>query len=125
SYRMMVEPLRSKLSHDDVDLYIRILLAAVSLAKEKYGVATLIPYLRASKDYLGGTGFSDESIIARLREGGAIVIDASLAEEEARGALISIPGDGHPTPFANRARAVMIENYIGRQMPRILRAASE
>ncbi|MGH6852029.1 MAG: hypothetical protein ACREDJ_02295, partial [Methylocella sp.] len=125
SYRLMVEPLRSKLSHDDVDLYIRILLAAVSLAKEKYGVATLIPYLRASEDYLWGTGFSDESIIARLREGGAIVIDASLAEEEARGALISIKGDGHPTPFANRARAVMIEKYIGRQVPGILRAASE
>ncbi|MGH6796645.1 MAG: SGNH/GDSL hydrolase family protein, partial [Methylocella sp.] len=85
SYRLMVEPLRHKLSHDDVDLYVRILLAAVSLAKEKYGVATLIPYLRlrASEDYLAGTGFSDDSIIARLREGGAIVIDASLADEEA------------------------------------------
>ncbi|MGH6845411.1 MAG: SGNH/GDSL hydrolase family protein [Methylocella sp.] len=127
SYRLMVEPIRHKLSHDDVDLYIRILLAGVSLAKEKYGVATLIPYLRvrAGEDYLGGTGFTDESIIARLREGGAIVIDASLAEEEAQGALISIPGDGHPTPFANRARAAMVKNYVEQQMPSILRAASE
>ncbi len=121
SYRLMVEPFRHKLSRDDVDLYIRILLSAVSLAKEKYGVATLIPYLRGRV----GNDYFDESIIARLREGGAIVIDASLAEEEAQGALISIPGDGHPTPFANRARAVMLENYIGRQMPGILRAASE
>ena len=83
----MVEPIRHKLSHDDVDLYIRIVLAAVNFAKEKYGVATLIPYLRARKDYLGGTGFSDESIIARLREGGAIVIDASLAGRGSRRCL--------------------------------------
>ncbi|MGH6831280.1 MAG: SGNH/GDSL hydrolase family protein, partial [Methylocella sp.] len=52
SYRLMVEPIRHRLSHDDVDLYIRIALAAVNLAKEKYGVGTLIPYLRAGKDYL-------------------------------------------------------------------------
>lgn len=120
SYRLMVEPIRHKLSHDDVDLYIRILLAGVSLAKEKYGVVTLVPYLRARKDYLGGTGFSDESIIARLREGGAIVIDASLAEEEAGGALISIKGDGHPTPLANRLRAAMLKDYIENHMPGIL-----
>ena len=125
SYRLMVEPIRHKLSHDDVDLYIRILLAAVNMAKEKYGVATLIPYIRVGKNYLGGTGFSDESIIARLREGGAIVVDASLAEAEAQGDLISIPGDGHPTPFANRARAVMLQDYIGRQMPGMLHTASE
>jgi hypothetical protein len=125
SYGLFIEPYFQAITHEDVELYIRVVLAAVNFAKEKYGVATLVPYLRTSKDYLGGTGFSDESIIARLREGGAIVIDASLAEEEARGALISIPGDGHPTPFANRARAVMLANYIGRQMPGILRAASE
>ena len=124
SYRVMVEPIRHKLSHDDVDLYIRILLAGVSLAKEKYGVATLIPYI-ASPGYLMGTGFSDDEIVRRLREGGAIVIDASLAEEEAKGALIRIKGDGHPTPFANRARAVMLEDYIGHQIPGILRAASK
>ncbi|MGI8569856.1 MAG: SGNH/GDSL hydrolase family protein [Methylocella sp.] len=122
SYRLMVEPIRHKLSHDDVDLYIRILLAAVNFAKEKYGVATLIPYLRGwvGNDYLGGTGFSDESIIARLREGGAIVIDASLAEEEAQGALISIKGDGHPAPLANRLRASIIKDYIENRMPGIL-----
>ncbi|MGH6811183.1 MAG: SGNH/GDSL hydrolase family protein [Methylocella sp.] len=125
SYGFFIEPYFQAITHEDVELYIRIVLAAVNFAKEKYRVATLVPYLRASKDYLGGTGFSDESIIARLREGGAIVVDASLAEEEAQGAVVGIPGDGHPTPFANRARAVMLENYIGRQMPEILRAASK
>jgi hypothetical protein len=116
SYRLFIEPFRLKARHDDVELYIRTLLAAVSLAKEKYGVQTIVPYLRI-EGYLHATEFSDDTVIARLREGGAIVIDASLAEEEAGGALISIPGDGHPTPFANRARALMLKNYVEQHMP--------
>ncbi|MGH6801473.1 MAG: SGNH/GDSL hydrolase family protein, partial [Methylocella sp.] len=119
SYGLMVEPFRHKLSHGDVDLYIRIVLAAVNLAKEKYGVATLIPYI-AAPGYLGGTGFSDDEIVQRLRDGGAMVVDASLAKEEAGGALIGIKGDGHPTPLANRLRASIIEAYIESRMPGIL-----
>ena len=80
-------------THEDVDLYIRILVAAVNLAKEKYGVATLIPYIPAG-GYLKGTGFSDDEIVQRLRDGGAIVMDVSLATEDAAGAKISIRGDG-------------------------------
>ncbi|MGH6858440.1 MAG: SGNH/GDSL hydrolase family protein [Methylocella sp.] len=125
SYGFFIEPYRRRVSDDDVDLYIRVLLAAVNLAKEKYGVPTVIPFLQVPEIYLHRTSFSNAAIMKRLREGGAIVIDASLADEEAKGALISIKGDGHPTPFANRARAVLLENYIDRQMPGILRAASK
>jgi hypothetical protein len=117
AYRLFIAPYRQRIGHDEIELYIRTVLAAVQLAKEKYGVATLIPYIRTSSDYFHGTGFSDESIIARLQEGGATVIDASLAEEQAQGALISIPGDGHPTPFANRLRASIIIDYIEHHMP--------
>ena len=123
SYRLFIEPYLQKLTHEDVELYVRILLAAVNLAKEKYGVATLIPYI-TTPSYLMGTGFSDDEIVRRLRDGGAVVVDVSLVEDEFTGAL-TIKGDGHPTPLANRLRAVMLENYIGRQMPGILRAASE
>jgi hypothetical protein len=119
SYRLLIEPFRRKLSHDDVDLYIRILLAAVNFAKEKYGVATLIPYI-ATPGYLSGTGFNDDEIVGRLRNGGAMVVDASLAKEEAGGALISIKDDGHPTPLANRLRATIIKDYIENRMPGIL-----
>ncbi|MGA7385264.1 MAG: SGNH/GDSL hydrolase family protein, partial [Methylocella sp.] len=92
SFRLFVEPYRNKVSHDDIDLYIRILVAAVSLAKEKYGVATLIPYI-ANHGYLEGTGFSDEEIVQRFQDGGAMVVDVSLAKEQAGGAKIAIEGD--------------------------------
>jgi hypothetical protein len=84
------------------------------LAKEKYGVATLIPYIPVS-DYLKGTGFSDDEIVQRLRDGGAMVVDVSLVEDESTGPL-AFKGDGHPTPSANRLRAIMLKNYVEQQM---------
>ncbi|WP_202899143.1 SGNH/GDSL hydrolase family protein [Methylocapsa aurea] len=120
TYRVAIEPFRHKLTRDDVELYIRVLLAAANLAKEKYGVATLIPYIQVSDDYLQGTGFSNETIMRRLREGGAIVLDVSLKKEQVEGAPISIVGDGHPTGFANRARAIMLKTYIEGPMSHIL-----
>jgi hypothetical protein len=119
SYRLFVEPYLQKATHEDVELYLRILLAAVNLAKEKYGVATLVPYL-ANRVYLQGTGFSDDEIVQRLRDGGANVVDASLLKEEASGAIITIKGDGHPTPLANHLRASLLEDYIENRMPGIL-----
>jgi hypothetical protein len=119
SYRSIIKPYLQKATHEDVELYIRILLAAVNLAKEKYGVATLVPYL-TNPGYLKGTGFSDDEIVQRLRDGGAMVVDVSLAKEEAAGAKLRIEGDGHPTPLANRLRASIIKDYIDNRMPGIL-----
>ncbi|WOJ89395.1 SGNH/GDSL hydrolase family protein [Methylocapsa polymorpha] len=124
-YRVTIEPYRHKVSHDDIDLYIRVLLAAVNLAKQKYGVPTLIPYLRVEDDYLKGTGFNDETIIKRLQDGGAYVVDASLAKEEAEGAIISMKGDGHPTPFAHRVRASLLKDYVQRHMSGLLTSRAE
>ncbi|MGH6796646.1 MAG: SGNH/GDSL hydrolase family protein, partial [Methylocella sp.] len=118
SYRLFVESYLQKLTHEDVELYIRTLLAAVNLAKEKYGVATLVPYIIAP-GYLKGTGFTDAEVVQRLRDGGATVVDVSLAEDESAGAL-TIKGDGHPTPLANRLRASIIRDYIENHMPGIL-----
>jgi hypothetical protein len=118
-YRLFIEPYLQKLTHEDVELYVRILLAAVNLAKEKYGAATLIPYI-ITRGYLKGTGFSDDEIVRRLRDGGAVVVDVSLAKEEAAGAKLTIKGDGHPTPMANRLRASMLKDYIENHMPGIL-----
>lgn len=129
-YRVVIAPFRHKISHDDVELYLRILLAAVNLAKEKYGVPTLIAYLKgtysqAPEGALRGTGFDDDAIIKRLRDGGAIVIDASLLKEQADGAKISLPHDGHPTALANRLRASMIKDYIDQHLRGVLVAGSE
>jgi hypothetical protein len=124
SYRLFIAPYRNKISHDDVDLYVRILLAAVNLAKEKYGVATLIPYIRVD-GYLKGTGFSDDEIVQRLRDGGALVVDVSLANEEAAGVKLQIEGDGHPNPLANRLRAALLKDYIENHMTGILVAGRQ
>jgi hypothetical protein len=120
SYRLFIASYRNKISHNDVDLFIRILVAAVNASKEKYGIATLIPYIPAGASNLKGTGFSDDEIVQRLRDGGAMVVDVSLAKEEAAGAKLRIEGDGHPTPLANRLRASIIKDYIDNRMPGIL-----
>lgn len=112
SYRKFLAPLWTKITNDDVEAYIRIVLAAVNLAKEKYGVSTLVPFLPAAENYLPGTGFDNDAIIKRLRDGGAIVVDVSLKNEQAAGAKIAIEGDGHPTPLANRLRAALLKETI-------------
>jgi hypothetical protein len=121
SYRLFIEPNLQKLTHEDIELYIKVLLAAVNLGKEKYGVATLIPYIREPRyiHYIMGAGFSDDEIIQRLRDGGAMVVDVSLANDECTDELC-IKGDGHPTPLANRLRASILKDYIERHIPGIL-----
>ncbi len=121
SYRVFIEPYRQRLTHDDIDLYVRILNAAVQLAKEKYHVPTLVLYLRSNPRYFRNTGFSDDKIMQRLREGGAIVVDASLLKEKKAGAKLNIPGDGHPTPYANELRASLLKTYLEKHAPDVLR----
>ena len=124
SYRLFVEPYLQRVTHEDLELYVRILLAAVKLAKEKYSVVTLIPYSK-NPGYLEGTGFSDNEIVQRLQDGGAMVVDVSLAQEAAIGAPLIIKGDGHPTPLANRLKASILKDYIEDHMPGILVAGPQ
>jgi hypothetical protein len=125
AYRFFIAPYRAKARHDDIELYLRILAAAVTLAKEKYNVPTMIPYLHVSENYLKGTGFDNDAIAQRLRDTGAIVLDVSLAKERDEGAKIAIEGDGHPTPLAHRLRALMLKTYIEQHMAGALRPGPE
>jgi hypothetical protein len=121
AYRVFIEPYERRLNHDDVELYIRIMLAVIDLAKKKYGVSAIVLYLKPlDAEYFRGTGFSDDAVIQRLKDGGAAVIDASLDREEAAGATITIPGDGHPTALANRLRAGILKDYLEQNMSRPL-----
>jgi hypothetical protein len=121
AYRWLIEPYRRRLSHDDIELYLQITLAAVKLAKTKYGVPVIVLYVTSAKDsYLSGTAFSTEAVQKRLRDGGAIVIDGMPDENAAAGMALSIPGDGHPTALANRLRATILKNYLERNMPGVL-----
>jgi hypothetical protein len=119
AYRFFAAPILSRVNHDDLELYIRILGEAVRLANAKYGVPTLIPYIPVPETYLAGTGFTNETLISRLRDGGAYVVDVSLWREASKGAVIDIPGDGHPTPVANRMRAALLKDYIEHNMPEV------
>jgi hypothetical protein len=118
AYRVFIEPYERRVTHDDVELYVRIMLAAIDLAKKKYAVPPIVLYLKTpvGSKYLSGTGFSEDIIMQRLKDGGAAVIDASLNREEAAGATIAIPGDGHPTALANRLRAGILKNYLEQNM---------
>jgi hypothetical protein len=120
AYRSYVEPYLERVNHGDIDLYIRILLAATHLAKEKYGAATIIPFLRVPEAYLKPTGFTNDEIIKRLQDGGAHVVDVSLAHETAEHAALRIPGDGHPTGLANRLRATILKDYITQHFAALL-----
>jgi hypothetical protein len=109
-------------SHDDIELYLQITLAAVNFAKIKYGVPVILLYFKVEGDdyYLQGTGFTTETVLQRLRNGGAIVVDATLKDEAAAGMALSIPGDGHPTALANRMRADILKKFLEQNMSGVL-----
>jgi hypothetical protein len=124
TYRLLIEPYRRTMNDNDVELYIQIMLAALNLSKEKYGVPTIVLYdrqlLPGDHQLLPGTGFSDDTIIQRLKDGGAIAINVSLDKERATDVTISIPGDSHPTSLANRIRAGILKDYLEQNMPGVL-----
>jgi len=47
-----------------------------------------------------------------LREGGLVIIDARLDPKDFPGQELQIPGDGHPTGIANRARALLVRDAL-------------
>lgn len=123
AYRAFIEPFFEKTDHEDIEVYIRILLAATKLAHEKYGVPTIILFMNARNSYLSGTGFTNDEIVQRLRDGGALVVDASLTKEEALPSMkakLHIVGDGHPTGLANQFRAAILKHYIEQNFASIL-----
>jgi hypothetical protein len=97
-----------------IDLYIAILTRAKELGREKYGARTIILYLR-NPAYTAQIRVSDDEIMRRLR--GLTVIDATLNAAAFPGQNIYIPGDGHPTGVANRARALMLRQNLGDLLP--------
>jgi hypothetical protein len=122
-YRTTVGPYRQRIDRDDIDLYIEIVAAIAERAKEKYGAPTLFAYIGAGDDYLRQTGYTNAMILEGFRKAGLSVIDVSLEKEKAAGAVVEIPGDGHPTPLAHRARAQAIDAYIKAELPSLVATA--
>ncbi len=112
TYHRLVEPLVDTATPADIDLYIAELRRSAELAKEKYGARLVVLYLPDDGDYLKNSGITDTMIKERLRRSGLELIDASLAPQDFPGIALKIPGDGHPTGAANRARAALLKAYL-------------
>jgi len=95
----------------DMDLYAAILIRAGQLAREKYGVPTLILYLPFDT-YVRRAGTTDQQIMQRLRDAGLLVVNADLDPKDFPGQALGIPGDGHPAGVANRARASLVRDVL-------------
>jgi len=105
----------------DIDLYVAILVKAGELARQKYGVPTLILYLKddlASPRYRLGPGYANEDIMRRLRAGGLTVLDVWLDANAYPGRALLIPGDGHPTGFAHRLWAEKVKEFVAAEIGR-------
>jgi hypothetical protein len=112
AFQLIFEPIFLKPTDNDIELYVQTLVAAVQLARERFGAETIIPYLRNDGYLQNTTSFTDDVVMARLRESGAHVVDVSLQQQESAGAVLGIPGDGHPTALANRLRASLLVDFI-------------
>jgi hypothetical protein len=110
-YSVFLEPVFGGAGQADMDLYVAILIRAGQLARERYGVPTLILY-QPYDAYVRHAGLTDQLIMQRLRDGGLLVIDAGLDPNDFPAQNLKIPGDGHPTGVANRARAVLVRDAL-------------
>ncbi|MBS0518398.1 MAG: SGNH/GDSL hydrolase family protein [Proteobacteria bacterium] len=114
-YKRYVEPYRAIIRRDDVALYVATILRAAALVKEKYGAATVVIYDRVKEsDYFAAAGVTDDEIMARLRRGGVLVLDMSIAGRLPQGVDAIIEGDGHPSAAAQRARAEVLTDYLAK-----------
>jgi hypothetical protein len=110
-YEAVLRPVFGGPSAADVDLFAEILIRAGQLARERYGVPTLILYLQ-NPGYFEQVGKTDTEIERRMRDAGLIVVEASLDAKDFPRQNLIIPRDGHPTGVANRARALIVRDVV-------------
>lgn len=104
----------------DLDLYLAILIKAGELAREKYGVPTLILYLPddlSNPRYRLGPGYGNDDLMRKLRDGGLKVVDAFIDFSAYPPNSLLIPGDGHPTGLAHRIFAGKVKAFVDAEMP--------
>jgi hypothetical protein len=118
SFRRFVRAAAESVGPADVEMYLAEFRRAAELVKQKYGGRLIVLYLSGSDPYLAKSGFTDAKIKDELRQSGVEVVDATLSPKDfPPETLLSIPGDGHPTAIANRARAALLKNYLAGSAP--------
>jgi hypothetical protein len=110
TFRVLFPNAFIRVTPDDIELYIHILMRAGELARQKYNTRTLI--LFQGGDIYLNLGYPDAEIMRRLREGGLDVIDATLNQSSYPDQPLRIPGDGHPAALTNRIRAEMVQQVL-------------
>ncbi|MGE5368325.1 MAG: SGNH/GDSL hydrolase family protein [Chloroflexota bacterium] len=99
----------------DMDLYVSILARSAEIAKQKYGVPTLVLYLPddlANPRYQLGPGVDNAKLMSRLRDNGLYVMDLSVDLNGYPGHQLIIQGDGHPTGFLNRIWGERLRDFV-------------
>lgn len=99
----------------DMDLYIEILARSAEIAKQKYGVPTLVLYLPdvlTTARYQLPPELDNTAMMRRLREKGLDVLDLSIDLNAYPGHQLIIPGDGHPTGFLNRIWGERLKDFV-------------
>jgi hypothetical protein len=96
---------------DWIDLFVGILLRVGEIARAKYAAQTLIIYV-PDEAYLRSARYTDARLMLRLRDAGVAVVNGGLDPVAYPGQSLEIPGDGHPSAAAERARATIVRNYI-------------
>lgn len=113
AYHRLIEPFANRVGPADIEIYLAELRRCAELVKEKYGARLVVLYLAESDRYLAKSGFTDAMIEARLQQSGIDLIEATLAPKDfPPGTSLSIPGDGHPSAVANRARAALLQQFL-------------
>lgn len=116
TYQRFLAPLIGQPSRAEIDLFIATLIQADRTARARHGAPLVILYMSRLPtsqpgDYLARAGLTEADIMARLRAAGLTVVDGTL-DPAAFPTPIAIPGDGHPTGTANRARAALLAKAL-------------
>lgn len=113
SFRRFLRPVTDSVGPRDVEIYLAEFRRCAELVKQKYDGRLIVLYMSGNDAYLAKSGFTDASIKERLLQSGVEVVDATLDPKDfPPGTALSIPGDGHPSAVANRARAKLLKNYL-------------
>ena len=96
---------------ETIDLYVAILVRAATIARDKYGVPTALLY-QPGEGYLRPSGYTDQQLITRFRDGGLAVVDGGLDPADFPGQDLAIPGEGHFTGVANRTFAARLRDFF-------------
>ena len=107
---------KNGMTDSDIDLFIAIIREIARLSAEN-NARLLIAYIDIKVELISSTKWSNESLIAELSKI-AEVVDVTLAErhEDLNPKYYIHEYDQHPSAFANRSRAEILQSFISHSL---------